>query len=252
MDKLSSFSRIARKPISFLTVALAALTLMGLTIGPASAQFAQFTGTDTGNPFTFTNSGGSPGLDASDVNVNFFYLAPNGTGTVGSPIAATLMVTSDVNGTAQVVNLGSNFDEQPLKNVTLTFMADSPINGQTNLLTVTGADAILTGQEGTKTLSLANDPADGSLDYSSSFLTFSPSGADSFLISFSTASKNVGLTNGFLKSLDAGGATGSFSGVTGPAGVPEPSSVVTIGVLILGLASLCLRRVRRTSGGQSA
>lgn len=217
------------KTIPSALIALIAAILLGCSSAPASAQFAQFQSASTGDPFSFVNSGSSSTFDGSSVPIDFSYLIPNGTGTT-TIIPATLTLTSLVDGTATTQNLGGTlYDSQNLQDIDITITADSPINGQTNLLTLTGAEGSLIGQNKQTVLSLSDTPT--TLNYSSSFLSFLP-GGDSYSLAFDSASAITVNKNGYLNSLTAGGVNGSF---TAGAVVPEASSIMA---LALGLALL--------------
>ena len=228
--------------ILFAISAIMIALVMACAIAPANAQFAQFQAGSSGDPFSFTNSGSSSTFDGTSVPISFAYLVPNGTGTT-SIIPATLTLSSVVDGTATKENLGGTvYDFQNLQDVNVTITADSPINGQSNLLTLTGADATLAGQNQKSVLSLSDTPT--TLDYTSSFLNFAP-GADSFSLSFNTSS-SVGIaSDDYLKSLTAGGASGSFAGTVSSTLVPESSGAITMVAGLLLLCGLGVWRYRR-------
>lgn len=222
----------------FMSLMLMAALMAGSMI-PSLAQFASFTQTSSGDPFTLTGSS----FDATGVGVDFTFLGPNTAGT-NSPIAGVLTLTSEVNGVATPVTVGSNvFDDESLQNIDLSITSDSPINGHSNLLSITNATGTLSGQDGTTTLTL--DSQD--VNYSSNFVTLLPSSFNSAALSFSTASADVGISSDQLNSLDAGGASGSFRGVdiTIKSSVPEPSGLITIGVLGAGMLPLFILAGRR-------
>lgn len=229
------------KRLSTIALAIATLALMGSGMVPASAQtFAQFTQTSTGTPFVFTNSGSTSTFDASNVGVNFQYLVANGSGST-SIVPATLNLNSLVDGAASTALIaGTTYDEQSLQNIDISIT-----NGPTNYLTITNATGTLIGANGKTTLSLDSASITGS-DFSSSYLSFDPSAVDSFVLSFSDLSgtQKLGINgNGYLKTLDAGGGSGTFSGTV----VPESSSLLAILVGFATLGLVAFRRARRAS-----
>lgn len=229
------------KAFSFGLIAILATIIMGAGMAPASAQFAQFQSAASGDPFSFSNSGSTSTFSGTSVPIDFSYLVANGTGTT-SIIPATLTISSLVDGTATTESLaGKTYDIQNLQDIDITITADSPINGQTDLLTLTGADGTLAGQNNKTVLSLSDTPT--SLDYSSSFLSFLP-GDDSFSLSFNSASPITINSNGYLNTLRAGGPSGSFDS-TIATGVPETSSAVTLVAGVLLLSALGAWRLRR-------
>ena len=232
-----------------LSAAAAASVLFAAGSAPAKAQsvtFAQFIQGATGNPFVFTNSGSNSTFNAGPTGVTFTYLEPNSYGATNTTINATMTMTSVVSGAA--VNDGG-IVTQGLNNIDVTFTALTPVNGKSNLLSLNLANGTLAGINGGNTAVLSGSTSAGNtVAYSSDFLSFGSQNNYSFpfTVKFSTPYQ-IG-ENGYLNSFRASG-TGTFDTSTTTAAVPETSSLLTVGLMVLGTGLLCVARRRSSQTG---
>ena len=248
-----------RKTITLSCLAATVAGLAALCAAPAQAvpqNFAQFTegvGAPP-KPFTFTNSGASSTFSlVGSIPVNFVYQTPNGYGTApGQTIAATLTFTSQVSAPAAT---GFGFIGQPMQNILLTFTANAPVSGFSNLLTVSMTTGTLAGQNGGSTASLSGTQSSTSFDqvnYASDFLDFSiPFSNKNFNLSFDSVVPIFTLNaNGYVDSFNASG-TGTFGSDPVPPSrppggvVPEPGTLVLAGMGAFSGLGMLRRRSRR-------
>jgi len=232
-----------RLPIA-LTAAAVALTLaMGSAI-PANAAggktFAQFFQAKSGAPFTFTNVGGSSPFGifkTTTIPVTFEFLKSTSYGAAGTPISATLQFLAVTNGSAT----GSSLLDQPMGQVSMLF--DTPGKSPVNLLTVTSNSASLTGFAGGNTGNLSADSSLGNqVIYSSQVLTGLGSKGGNYDLGFSSLQPSfMEASDGILESFKASG-TGTFA-----APVPEASTMVSFGILLLGGVLMVVARRKRTA-----
>jgi hypothetical protein len=202
-----------------------------------------------------------------DVPVIFHYEIPNGTGLVNTNIDATLNLTA-LSGATVVnsVNLPPVVNEldTPLNNLVMTIVANSPINGKTHLLTVTGTGA-LSGFQFDTVGNAAGDLVFGdNVTFSSDFLDFSNATTENWNIALSSITPQLDFTplvvtpavvlqgdhvtaavvqgppSGSLNSFTAAG-DGTFAANFQ---VPEPAS---LGVIGLGGLCLLLRKRKRAN-----
>jgi len=219
--------RIIRGIIS--TAFVVAVAAVAQTAWAVPVQFASFTQQAGGNtPFRFidtgfdtiTNTSGSPSLfglydaggSAISIDVNFQFQTANGYGaSIGSNIDATMTMTSKARG----VTSGATALSQQVQEVEIVFTAKTPLNGKTNLLTVTktlsdapinvgsadvtkngtiGTNGFLSGVSGGSTASFTATERTSSssnityIGYTSDFLDF-------FTPTFSNRNFQIGLSN---------------------------------------------------------
>lgn len=229
--------------------------MMALLTTAAQAQlttFAQFTQSGGVRPFSFTNAGAASTFALnSPLNVNFVYQVLNdynGNGFAAT-IPAMMTLTSDVASLGQVLG---GFRNQPMTNITMTFTANTPVNGKTNLLTIvanaggTTSGGSLFGANASSTANFAGSQNGGtgdSVTMTSDFLSFTSTTQRDYSLSLNAATPNFSLNgNGYLNSFTADG-TGTFASDPAPFSsfVPEPASLVF--VLLGGIA--LHRRCRR-------
>jgi hypothetical protein len=259
------------KALGIFGIALAGVGLLA-THALASTTFANFTENGT-QAFVFTNTGATSTFSSTPISVNFFYQVANGLGTSSStPIAANLVITGTVSGAATPgsPSNGGNIT-QNFGTTTLTFTDIA--TGQT-LLSV--SDSLGTSMN-------ASPPAYGggqtggggqissstsafypqAVTYGSSYLAFPGNTEDNFSLTFSsltdtatgdTTTTTSGPTvngNGYLDSFAASGV-GTFACTPPPVpqyipGVPEPSSLIAVGIAASGLFGLLMFRKKQPS-----
>jgi len=215
--------------------------------------FAQFDQTNPGQSFVFTNnnlSGSNLELTAT-VPVDFEYLVPNGTGTLApTTIKATLVMTAIA---SPAVVVGTNVIE-PYSSVSMTFTANTPIGGKTNLLTVVSTTTgTLTSKLNANSASLNGDSGGGDIvTFTSDFLNFGSTVTRDYDLSFSSLNPHMAIANGsghttahFPVSFTTSG-TGTFGSDPAPTfGAPEPSPALAL--LIGAGLTLLFVRTRKTA-----
>jgi hypothetical protein len=194
-----------------------------------------------------------------DVPVIFHYEIANGTGLVNTNIAATLNLTATSGATvANSINLPPVVTEleTPLDNLVMTITANSPINGKSNLLTVTGTGTLSGIQFDTVGNANGDISFGDSVTFSSDFVDFSTATTENWNIALSsitpqldytplappvvpslvgdhvTADVVQGTPSGSLNSFTAAG-DGTFAANFAP--VPEPASLAILGLGGVGL-----------------
>jgi hypothetical protein len=232
-----------------MTAAVAALVSCAVS-GPALAgggTFAQFFQSTANNAFHFTNSGSSGTFITNSAPVTFEFLKPTSFGAAGTPISATLTFIATTNGSASTS--GGNISES-FSTVTAVFTSKT---GGVNLLTLTatvpagGTSAgDITGQAGGNAAALFGSSKGGDgVSFTSAVLGGLGNKGD-YSLSFSSlqpAFMTAG--DGILESFKASG-TGTFGSP-----VPEASTMISFGVLVLGGAILVFARRRRTVGSEA-
>jgi hypothetical protein len=234
------------KIIASLVVGLASLGLM-TTAHAQSSTFANFSDGGT-NDFVFTNAGALSSFTSGEIPVKFFFDDPNSYDSVGTQIAANLLITGTVESGA--TSVGPN-DYQPFSSLELQFTDAS----NDNLLTVNATPSgssypTLSGSDGGGSATLsASSTGRGSdvVRYTSSYLNFTNVTNENFGLSFSSiidtsgpSSGTSGITyntNAYLDSFIASG-TGTFASTPAPlvpSSTPEPNTL-----LILAIAFGCL------------
>ena len=237
----------------FLAPALALVAVAVAT--PARAQtgipitFAQFTqAAGQGNPFVLTDNATSATMTAStQVKLEFLILGP------GLPLddqRATLSLTASATAPAVTVPATNGINiEQPFNGgLTLSIIRNSD---GANLLTATTNMARLGGEQGSRAAGLSSS-TDGNdnLVFTSSFINFSQSTQRTLALAFSsliTAGTNAGLTltGAFVDSFTAAGA-GTFS-ADNISIIPEPASMVMMGLGLAAIPGLLIARRKRTA-----
>jgi hypothetical protein len=236
-----------------LLIAAAAATLLSCAIsGPARAgggTFAQFFQSTANQAFKFTNvGGGSPfgSFATVAVPVTFEFLKPTSFGAAGTPISATLQFLAITNGPATTVN---GITTESFGQVSMVFTTGSG-KSLVNLLTVTSSvnptsAGTIAGQKGGSAAALFGSTASGqNVTFSSSVLTnLEGMKTGDYSLSFSSLQPAfLTAADGILQSFKASG-TGTFG-----APVPEASTMISFGVLVLGGGLLIFARRKRTSG----
>jgi hypothetical protein len=239
------------------------LLTLGAPLPSASATtttFAQFTQDTSSRAFGFTNDTidalptdnlmfHTGGIDSATVAVpiNFQFDVANGYGPANQTIKAELTLSAIVASPA----VGGSVLDQPLKNMTLTITADTPVGGHDILLQILPVASVSTGQlfgiSGTSNIADTSDTSSGGVfQFASQFLGFGL-GAENYTLGLTgmsnaaggstTVSKNA---NGFLNSFVATG-TETFA-ATSTTSVPEPSAWALLTIGAFGLLSTVRRR----------
>jgi PEP-CTERM motif len=230
--------------------------LVLLNTGTTRAQVPTFATLDlvgVGNNVTFINAGAGSMLTTVGFSqpVTFKYKVANSYGAAESVINATMTLTADVNGTTQTGTLfGLSLYNQNFQNVTVVITADTPVSGNTNLLTMsTGTTGSMTGQFSQTTGVFSGDtggsPANV-VNYASDFLFFLPGERHAFTFNLNsvTTAGVPGVTlnaNNYLNTFTAQ-ATASFSAAG--VNVPEPGTMALVGMGI-GVMGVFVRRRRQ-------
>jgi SdrD B-like domain/Domain of unknown function (DUF4214) len=187
-----------------------------------TTTFLQFVQTNPGaENFTYTQNGASaafstiPGGDP--VLVNFDTSIVQG---LSAPQFGHLFLTSTTTSPAAAGPNSSLVEHFPTATNTMQFVLDTPVNGHSNLLTVTYSDVLTgppNGQAGNLLASTLSVPPD-TVTFSSDFVDFTNATERDFSLSFSSIVPGISSgTGGFFVPFVASG-TGTF-GVTFPGGV---------------------------------
>jgi hypothetical protein len=230
-----------------------ALSTLATTAHATLTTFAQFGQINSNQPFVFTNASASSTFSLASTPINFTYLITNGYGsTIGSSINAHMTITSTVAAvtSSSGTSPNRNFD-QSLTGITIQFIADTPVNGQTNLLTIlagagaTSSGGLLSGREGRTTGNLDGSQSPGggdSIIMSSDFLDFSNTTQRDYSVSLNAITPAMGLNaNNYLNTF-AANATGTFASDPVPITIPEPNSIV---LLVLSGAGVGIKRRKK-------
>ncbi|HLK57268.1 MAG TPA: hypothetical protein VKU00_11920 [Chthonomonadaceae bacterium] len=234
------------KRIGLIASATALMSLACLTAAHAQlTTFAQFRESNNSvNAFSFTNTDSTAsGFHVVSIPVEFSYGVNNGyNGNSTANIDATLTFSANV--TAKPTALGGGFFSQDFTNVSMVFTANTPVNGLTNLLTVSNSTLSMFGKG--NSASTDSDVSTGdTVNFSSDFLIFSNTIDRDFALSFSSLQPGLSTDiNGWLKSFTASG-TGTFASEPAPFYSPDGASLSLLSGGLLPLAGFALYRRRR-------
>jgi hypothetical protein len=213
----------------------------------APYQFAQFHIPSNGQPFNFTNNGGtSASIDAVNVPVIFNFTAATGLSTADH--AAFLNISPVTQSSNMPAITAASLVDQPL-NLTNTLTLTSGMNGTgTDYLTMTFTGDI-TGFLGGPVASLLGADNNASnprvVTYMSDFGHFVPAtGGNSYNLALEDISPPLVLGAGNFLGSSTSNVSGQFSGNFV---VPEPASAVLFGMGILCVGLTAVRRIRSLS-----
>ncbi|HEX4000934.1 MAG TPA: PEP-CTERM sorting domain-containing protein [Pirellulales bacterium] len=236
--------------------------VLGLFVltGTATAASVQLVETVPDNPndgsWVFTNnsgtsasfttvSGGSP--------VTFDYTPGSISGSLGSQLSGDLaahlfLTATTMTPASSTTFFGPLFYDQPIDSGTIQILLDTPINGQTNLLTVNFTNATINGFSGTSSFSDQDGLDTGTVTYSSAFLNFAGTSTGNNFMTPLSADLSQGPGN-FLNDFTSNGiSTFGFDNANLTAtAVPEPSSIVLLCLGGITLTGVALRRMRMQS-----
>jgi hypothetical protein len=232
----------------------------GAAAGPVT--FAQVSEGSTGDGVTWTNNGAGTGTlnttRPGGDNVTFdFSNVPGLAGALSHPLEAIETINGGLGvSTTALATTAGGYDFQAINApMTISYTLAKPIDGQTNLLTITitpnapGASGLIfSGQNGGSGASSSTSQptlpaASYTMRFSSAFLDFPANASISAAFSYSSLDPMMLIgADGLLNSFTAED-TGTFSSEPSPFLVREPAS---LSVLATGLIGLCaLRRSRR-------
>jgi hypothetical protein len=233
--------------------------------GAAAADpvtFAQVSEGTAGNGIIWTDNGnGSATMNTATPGGDLVSFSFGSIPGLANPLTGQLQAVETINGglgvttTAAALTVLGFLDVQPINAaMTISYTLVTPIDGLTNLLTVTidpdspgDTGMVFSGQAGGSGASSSNSqpfsgPQTYTMSFSSAFLDIvltEPISADFSYSSLSPAMQ-IG-SDGLLGSFSAED-TATFSAAVFPADVQEPAS---FGLLIVGAMGLCALRVRR-------
>jgi hypothetical protein len=215
---------------------------------PTPATFAQGLEQSASQDFQLVDTGSGVTLTASS-QIYFVFSNVNGLPSdLSGPLSATL--TLNMSSTTPD-SLNNGIISESGFTGTFSIVLNSPINGQTNLLSGvinSAADATLSGKVGGTAASLsASTPPTGAVSYNSAFVQFINPVTEAFSVALSSVVPSfMDNGSGFLAPFHAAGSE-TFSSNPPPVitAAPEPLSVLLIGFGMI-LVSAVGVRIRRT------
>jgi len=221
-------------------VAILALVCLGPSASAAPITFAQFLQkTPSQQPFVYTNNSSSATFNAATFDIDLIIgsgllaILPPGTSSMQ---AATFTMTSST--TSPASQSGSTLTESfPTATNTIQVTLNSPINNNTNFLTVTYTGH-LGGNVGASAIGLTASQNDGdTVIFSSGVIpNIGSTTQRGFSLSFSSVTPTLGFSAGnFYNSFIASGAGGDFS--ANLPSVPEPTALILAGTMFSAIAA---------------
>jgi hypothetical protein len=222
--------------------ALTLMTGMALSTAQAQTQLSFLGGVFNFDGTSFTNAGGASGTATT------FSFVDNAGTTIdlnGQNVTASIVLSGTVSGAATEVTVGStSFIQQSLTGVTEKIIANGSggFTAGTTLIAVSSTDATLSGTGHNLTFSLA-----GSGLFSSNYFSVGGPGSQTMLLSTNNALSVTGTTSTSGGISVTTGTLGAFTGtaysnVFNSSSVPEASTLMGLGGLVLGGGFLSLRR----------
>jgi hypothetical protein len=253
----------ARPTRHWIVVPIALAVLALIAQAPAHAAqttFAQFTQTNPGTPFVFTNNttSGTVGIQSFSTTVNFNFTAGSGLSTATQVATLTLTASAGPSATATSGSVGgTTFDSQPIDGNGPVVDKLTITAGGHNLLTETFTGSIMGIQGGTQSILSGNsDPMGGNntVTFSSDFLTFAPNGGNpnSYQLGLTGMTSPLSIGPGSYLNSFAASITGAFSSSTFSPSVPEPASLAMFGTGIFATLVLATQRKRLAMLGRAA
>jgi len=231
---------------------LYAIVASGLCTLPTLASpvtFAQGLEQNGSQDFHLVDTGSGVTLTASS---QIYFIFSNVTGTLPPSLSGPLSATLTLNlasSTADSVS-GGTISEGGFTG-TFSIALNTPVNGQTNLLSGTigsSANATITGKSGgTGATFSASTPPTGAVMYNSAFVQFINPTTEAFSLALSSVVPSfIDNGSGFLAAFSAAGSE-TFSSDPPPAvgsPTPEPLSMLLIGfgMMLIGAVGVRVRR----------
>jgi hypothetical protein len=258
----SRFPRVAVRSASFLvaTVAVAlifsmpaAASLTSTDPVPPGTQnpvtFAQFLEATPGNDFVITDHGTSDTLTTLPGGVQVLFLYHN-IANLSPALSGALQATLTVTATSvtPAVVIGATLTETDWIG-NFSFILDTPVNGQSNLLSGTfGVNANISGgnNSGASTFSDSSAFGPNEVVFSSSFISFPGVLEEDMSLAFSGMNPSFSRGLGNFLANSTAQATGSFDANPVPESVPEPGSVFPMGAGLLGVVGFASRYAAAT------
>jgi hypothetical protein len=252
-EVLSQTARITRSATPIGSAILLGLFVLTATATATSVQLAQTVPTDPNDgSWVFTNNAGVSGAFTTVSGgspVTFDYTPGSIAGPLGNQLTGDLaahVFLSATTSTPAATGFGGLLFDQPINSGTIQILLDTPINGHSDLLTVTFTNADIAGFSGTPAFSAQDGSGTTTLTYSSDFLNFGGTTTGNNFQTTMFANLSLGAGN-FLSDFAANGiSTFGFDNANlSVNAVPEPSSIVLLCLGAITSTAVARRRVRK-------